>query len=298
MPPKPKSKTKPPAEPTDTLAAPPIIGHIEEMAKTASAIKKSIKNTRKSEDLNQANQLTKQEVPPSKSLEDAGLDFILELTRPIRVGRWHITDFVGEYIHVFFITEESYETTVWKNKVKAAITLFGMRKKVDLSDVMGKRVGYLPHLFEAESIPAILIMASGRMIHRGIPGSAVDKEFTKEDMQKIVKGVEAYQTGVLRSHAIDLAKKVKEWMMIANQRVMDSWETTQILMRYFMLLFRLVDEKLAKQAGGLPWTTRITKFVKSHKRGVGILIFILVVAAAIIGTLWWNANVILHPPGG
>jgi hypothetical protein len=211
-------------------------------------------------------------------------ELLMEISQPISAGHWHLTYVRCKYIHYYAITPVEFPVAVLENPSEVKIRLHGTEVWVKIRDIEGVRKGWLPHIFEPDPIPVFLITSSPWMNMQGITAAEVTSKFTSQDLEDLAEGVEAYQTRLIGSLTVDIARDRKAWMDIAGRRARTSYDQA---LRTLLLLFmyEAVWGEEEGKVGGLPWLYTQRHWVGQHKKGVaigvGVIILILVVAGVL-----------------
>jgi hypothetical protein len=212
-------------------------------------------------------------------------EFIREVTEPIQAGDWCVDDVITKHLHYYLIMPTSFPVAILKHATKAKIKLHGSRVEVTLSDIEGKRVGWLPHHLEPKPIPAILLTASPWMNHKGLLALEVTQKFSNEDLMKITEAVDAYQTRIIGALTADLARDAKAWKEIANQRAISAYDQALNIVQIL-----LITEYLWKEEwGGInvrKFQVRARKWYREHKRSVNCVVFLIIVALCLFAFIF------------
>jgi len=234
----------------------------------------------------------KREIMRMAELSDLSKQFLMELSRAIKTGEWHVTDVICKHVHYYLVSSADFNKAVKGGATKEKIQLYGAEGEPWLTDITAKRVGYLPHLAEPEPIPVFVLLCSPWMVHQGITADEITKKFTTKDMEQVKDAVETYQTRLISAFAIDRAKEAKSWRDIANQRTVSTKDQAEAILARLMMLKRMVDEQMGG-LGHIKTTTRITGFIKRHKKAVGLFIIFLIIIGIILGIVYWRGLMML-----
>ena len=187
----------------------------------------------------EAKKLVRQLTPEERErLRQLSQDYIKELSSPIIAGEWDVTYVRCRYVQYYLITPVEFQVAVLENPDEVDIRLYGSKVTVSLNDIVGPRVGWLPHLLHPEGLPVFLLTSSPWMNHRAITAEEVVKKFTREDLEKIGDAVEAYQTRKVGALLVDYARDLKAWKETANRRGLSHYEQSLSILQQASIFCR------------------------------------------------------------